>query len=249
MLTAERFVADPLAEELGARMYRTGDLARWRPDGSLEFTGRADSQVKIRGFRIEPAEIETALTAHPAIAQAAVVPREDGRNEKRLVAYVVLTSQGTWDETALRAHLRDRLPGYMVPSMFVRLAALPLTVNGKLDRVALPAPEWQDIGYVPPRTAQEAELCSIFAEVLMTERVGIEDDFFALGGHSLMVTRVASRIRARLGVEVAVRSIFETPNVKALAKQLTSDADAGLLPSAYAKPSAVIRRAGSAAVV
>ena len=221
-LSAERFVADPYELEPGARMYRTGDLARWRADGVLEFLGRADQQLKIRGFRIEPSEIEAALTAHPAVDQAAVIARDDGPGGKQLVAYLVPAPGVAPEVAALRRSLDERLPDYMVPATFVVLEALPLTPSGKLDRKALPAPDFAVAKghWRAPRSPQEEILCALFTEVLGVSRVGIDDNFFELGGHSLLATRLISRIRISLGVELAIRSLFEAPTVAELAKHL-----------------------------
>ena len=205
-LTAERFVADPHATSPGQRMYRSGDLARWRTDGSVEFLGRVDHQVKIRGFRIELGEIEAALAAHPAVGQAAVIARDDAAGGKRLVAYVVPTRQAVANAVALQHHLTERLPEYMVPSAIVIMDALPVTTNGKLDRLALPALIASLDGYRRARSPEEAALCAIFAEVLELDRVGVDDSFFALGGHSLLATRVVGRVRTTLEVELPIRA-------------------------------------------
>ncbi|HEU4456326.1 MAG TPA: amino acid adenylation domain-containing protein, partial [Longimicrobium sp.] len=218
-LTAEKFVPDPFSGEPGARLYTTGDLSRWRADGEIEYLGRIDQQVKIRGFRIEPGEVESVLAAHPRVRECVVLVRAEG-GEKRLVAYVTAEGDAP-SSTELRAHLRTRLPDYMVPSAFVALDALPLNANGKVDRRALPAPEREDgSGYVAPRTATEEILAGIWAEVLRKERVGTADDFFALGGHSLLATRLVSRARPALGVELPLRAVFEHPTVAALAAEV-----------------------------
>lgn len=234
-LTAERFVPRPLGlGETGssagnARLYRTGDLARYRPDGIVEFGGRLDHQIKLRGFRIEPGDIEAALIRHPEVQRAAVVVHGTDAADKRLVAYLVPTPSGegvppppTVDE--LRTFLRASLPPYMVPAVFVTLDAFPLTPNGKLDRKALPTPatDRPDLGdeFVAPTTPAQTVLAGIWCELLSIERVGVHDDFFDLGGNSLLATQMVSRARDALGVDLALRAIFDTPTVAGLATEL-----------------------------
>ncbi|OBF21600.1 hypothetical protein A5725_13460 [Mycobacterium kubicae] len=222
-LTASRFVACPFGAA-GARMYRTGDLVRWRADGQLEYVGRADEQVKIRGYRIELGEVQAALSRLDGVDQAVVIAREDRPGDKRLVGYVT----GRADPTEVRAALADRLPPYMVPAAVVVMEALPLTVNGKLDKRALPAPEYQDgTRYRAPATAVEEIVADLYAEVLGLDRVGIDDSFFDLGGDSLSAMRVIAAINRALDTHLGVRTLFEAPSVKSLTRQILSDA-AGL---------------------
>jgi amino acid adenylation domain-containing protein len=225
-LTAERFLPEPFGGAAGARMYRTGDQARWREDGVLEFLGRDDQQVKVRGFRIELGEVEAALAAHPGVRETAAAALADDTGEARLVAYVVEEDEVPPDAPDLRAWLRERLPDYMVPSVFVALDALPRTANGKTDRAALPAPEGGRSGveaeYAEPRTALEEALAAVWAETLHVERVGVHDNFFELGGHSILATQLVVAVRSVLQAEVPVRVLFEHPTVADLAAAIVA---------------------------
>ena len=202
-------------------MYRSGDLVRWGADGQLRYVGRADEQVKIRGYRIECGEVRAVLAGLDGVEQAVVIAREDRPGDKRLVGYVT----GTADPALLRAALGERLPGYMVPAAVVVLEVLPLTVNGKLDTRALPAPEYDGIGggYRAPGSAIEEILAGIYAQVLGLERVGVEDSFFDLGGDSLSAMRLVAAVNTGLDAHLSVRAVFEAPTVAGLAARIGAD--------------------------
>lgn len=223
-LTAEKLLPNPFSDYPNSRLYRTGDLARYRSDGSIEFLGRIDNQVKIRGFRIELGEIEAVLAQHPSIQHAVVLAREDTPGDKRLVAYLVASTDSAASASELRHFLQQKLPEYMVPSAFMFLDSLPLTPNGKLDRKALPVPDQTrpELAetYTAPRTPVEKLLAQIWAVVLKLDKVGIHDNFFRLGGHSLLATQVISRAREAFQVELPVRALFEAPTVAELALRI-----------------------------
>jgi acyl carrier protein len=221
-LTAERFIPDAFGAEAGSRLYRTGDLARHLRDGNIEFLGRMDHQIKVRGFRIELGEIESVLGNHPGITESVVVVQQDKQGEKRLVAYIVGENKPASGE--LRGYLRERLPEYMVPQTFVPLAALPLTPNGKIDRRSLPDPKSfaeQTTNYVAPRNEVEAVITNIWQNVLGVERVGIHDNFFDLGGHSMLAIHIHRKINAALQCKLSVIDMFQYPTVDSLATFLT----------------------------
>ncbi len=220
--TAERFAPDPFSGVPGARLYRTGDLVRYLPDGNLEFLQRVDQQVKIRGFRIELGEIEVCLGEVPGVREALVVARGQAAAGAQLVAYVVLAEGASLDEAELVGALRQRLPTYMIPSRILRLEQFPLTSSGKVDRAALPAPDWsrQEEDFPRPRHVVEEAVLGMWRELLGIENIGLAQSFFELGGHSLLLTQLASRIRESLGVEMRLRRLFEAPTIAGMALEI-----------------------------
>jgi len=220
-LTAEKFIPHPFAAESKARLYRTGDLVRFWPDGSLEFLGRIDQQVKIRGFRIELGEIESKLAEHPAVAEAVVIVRADDRQDKQLVAYWISSQQPSLSVHDLRKHLQERLPAFMMPAAFVELDQLPLTPNGKVDRQRLPVPEAmldaREAEYVAPRDRLEWEVAQMWEEVLGVPRIGVRDDFFNLGGHSLSAVRLIAKLQKQFGCHLPLSTLFQNGTVEQLA--------------------------------
>jgi hypothetical protein len=220
-LTQERFVDDPFGS---GRMYKTGDLARWTREGTLEYVGRRDQQVKIRGHRVELGEIEAALLAESGVSECAVTLREDAPGDQRLVAYVV----GSADRTTLRDALRARLPEFMVPAHFVSLAELPQTPNRKVDRRALPAPEEagvaRETAYVAPASDIERTIANLWQELLGRERIGAEDNFFDVGGHSLLVVRMHRRLRELIAEPVTLTDLYRFPTIRSLTDFLTRNA-------------------------
>lgn len=224
-MTARSFVPHPFSDEPGARLYKSGDLARYRRDGTIEFLGRTDHQVKVRGFRIELGEVEAALERHPALRQVVVLAREDEGDDERLVAYIVPNEFPIPPVPELRCFLGERLPEYMIPSSFVTMEALPLTASGKVDRKALPVPEGArpDLGstYVEPRTEMERKLAIVWRQVLGVGKVGINDNFFDMGGHSLMLAKVYDRVQELVEKELSMVELFRYPTIAALAEYLT----------------------------
>jgi acyl carrier protein len=230
-LTAEKFIPNPFDKNPGTRLYKTGDVARWQANGDIEYLGRADDQVKIRGHRIESGEVESALARHPAVRECVVLAREDSPGNRQLAAYIIgEPDKASVDPGELRNFLRSTLPDYMVPSAFVFLDALPLTVNGKVDRKGLPMPDQirpgRNESFAAPTTPTETALVAIWREVMHLEHVGVRDNFFELGGHSLLMTQVISRLRDAFQVELPVRTFFESPTIESLAaaiEQLLED--------------------------
>src|SRR5919202_2851587 len=215
-LTQEKFIPNPFNNEPSSRLYKTGDKARYLSDGNIEFLGRLDNQVKIRGFRIELGEIEAALAQYLGVRETVVIAREDVPGHKYLVAYIVPNHESALAFSDLRSFLSEKLPNYMIPGAFVILDALPLTSNGKVDRRALPAPEFQSElqrSLVATRTPIEEMLASIWADVLLIELVGVHHNLFELGGHSLLAIQVISRVRDTFAVELPLRSLFEAPTI------------------------------------
>nr|AXN93624.1 PuwG [Symplocastrum muelleri NIVA-CYA 644] len=237
-LTQEKFIPNPFSNKPNSRLYKTGDLARYLPNGNIEFLGRIDNQVKIRGFRIELGEIEAALATHSQVRQAIAIAREDTPGDKRLVAYIVPHQESPKD-SELRSFLRQKLPDYMVPNVFVFLDTLPLTPNGKIDRRALPTPDIELIltdSFVSPSTPTQQAIADIFTEVLSIKQVSIHDNFFELGGHSLLATQVISRLRQIFQIELPLRCLFESPTIAELDRSISTQrqTNSGLIAPAIA---------------
>jgi acyl carrier protein len=223
-LTAQKFIPNPFGVRPDERLFKTGDLARFLPDGQIAFVGRSDEQVKIRGLRIEPNEVTATLDAHPGIQQSVVVAREVAPGDTRLIGYVVPVPQSHLTLSALRAFLRARLPDYMVPATFVSLEKLPLTPNGKVDRLSLPAPDksntLRDEARAAPRTEVEKTVAGILERLLNLEHVNVEENFFSLGGHSLLGAQLVAKLRDTFRIEMPLRVIFEAPSVAELSAEV-----------------------------
>jgi amino acid adenylation domain-containing protein len=223
-LTAERFICDPFSSGEGARLYRTGDLARCLPSGDLVYLGRADEQIKILGYRIEPSEIEAAIDRHPAIAASAVIARGSNCSEKRLTAYITMRNGTTPSAAEMREFLKTSLPDYMLPSIFATLDRLPLTANGKVDRAGLPEPTIEntlrDEDFIAPSKPVEMRLAKILCSLLNLSEVSVNDNFFLLGGHSLLGTQLIGKIRSTFGVDLALRTLFDAPSIAELSSEI-----------------------------
>jgi acyl carrier protein len=227
-LTAEKFIANPFSDEPGSRLYKTGDRARYRPDGTLEFLGRLDDQVKIRGYRIELGEIEAVLLEHSGVQEAVVLVQEDG-SDRRLVAYIVLNQESPAAIGELSEFLKEKLPEYMIPSTFLTVPLLPLTANGKVDRRSLLAMEAvslrSEVAPVLPSNSVESAIANVWQEVLQVERVSIHDNFFDIGGHSLLLAEVHRQLREILKADLSLIELLEYPTIYSLAKHLTEEQD------------------------
>jgi len=223
-LTSEKFIPNPFSAQPGARLYRTGDLARQLPNGDIAYLGRADEQIKILGNRIEPAEIEAAIDRHPAVASSVVVARSVDCSERRLTAYVTMRNGSTPSATELRGFLQSSLPDYMLPAMFVKLDRLPLTANGKIDRVSLPAPSTEnrlrDNDFIAPRSPVEKRLAAIICSLFNVNEVSVNDNFFLLGGHSLLGAQLIVKMRSAFGIDLALRTLFDAPTIAALSWEI-----------------------------
>lgn len=223
-LTSEKFIRNPFSAEVGARLYRTGDLARFLPNGEIAYLGRVDEQIKILGYRIEPSEIEAAIDRHPAIASSVVVARGSSCAEKRLTAYITIRNGSTPSTAELREFLKTSLPDYMLPSLFAKLERLPLTANGKVDRAALPEPTIEntlrDEDFIAPRSSVETRLAKILCSLLNLSEVSVNDNFFLLGGHSLLGTQLIAKIRSAFGVDMALRTLFDAPSIAELSSEI-----------------------------
>jgi amino acid adenylation domain-containing protein len=224
-LTAEKFIANPFSGEPGKRLYKTGDLGRFLPSNELEFLGRVDNQVKIRGFRIEPGELEYTLKEHPWVANAVVTVREDVHRDVRLIAYCVMHQPRPTASDELQSFLKEKLPHFMIPAAFVIMGTFPLTINGKVDRAALPAPEFyhakSEMSYAQPRTEIERTLVGLWQEMLRVKRVGIYDNFFDLGGHSMLLVQLHSKLRSNLNRDIPIIDLFGHPTIGSLAEFLS----------------------------
>jgi acyl-coenzyme A synthetase/AMP-(fatty) acid ligase/aryl carrier-like protein len=225
-LTAEKFIPDPFSARAGARLYKTGDRARYLPGGDVEFLGRTDQQVKIRGYRVELREIEQTLLRHPAVREVAVVAQEDVAGDKRLLAYVVPVAAASVAGNDLRDHARTTLPDYMMPAAFILLDALPLSPNGKLDRRALPTADSfaaePTAAHVMPQSEAEKMIATVWREALHIEHVSVRDNFFDLGGHSLIMLQIQSKLRALFGRDISIVEMFEHPTIQSLAQHLSA---------------------------
>jgi hypothetical protein len=230
-LTAERFVPEPFSGAAGARMYRTGDRVRWLPDGRLDFQGRMDAQVKVRGFRVEPGEVAALLCAVDGVRDAVVVVRDEAPAAGRLVAYVV-AGRGAPPSDALLEQLRAQLPEYMVPSAIVTMSELPLTPNGKVDRAALPAPAAAPAEGAQPQGELERAIAAVWRQVLGADAVGVNDNFFEIGGHSLLLANLHEKLEVALGRELQMVDLFRSPTVRSFAALVTAQSGGDATPRA-----------------